>query len=160
MNPGRRAADAQGLASGYLRWYAGNWALGGQAGIIADAGSQIGIGIADAGIGIGIAAAWLIAVAAWGSPRLIGSEAIAGPSWLLALLPLLVGAALVLRRRAPLAMWLAIWAGVALLRLIAHNSLQGLAFTFVLLGAAYSLGAHASSAVRSSAFSSPPRSCS
>ena len=45
--------------------------------------------IADAGIGI--AGAGLIAVAAWGSPRLIGSEAIAGPSWLLALLPLLLG---------------------------------------------------------------------
>jgi signal transduction histidine kinase len=110
------------------------------AGIIADAGS--GTGSVDAGIGI--AAAGLIAVAAWGSPRLIGSEAIAGPSWLLALLPLLVGAALVLRRRAPLVMWLAIWVGIALLCLLAHNSLQGLAFTFVLLAAAYSLGAHAS----------------
>jgi signal transduction histidine kinase len=109
-------------------------------GIIAGAGS--GIGIADAGIGI--TAAGLVAVAAWGSPRLIGSEAIAGPSWLLALLPLLVGAALALRRRTPLAMWLAIWAGVALLCLLAHNSLRGLAFTFVLLAAAYSLGAHAS----------------
>ena len=115
---------------------------GRQASVIADAGSQIGIGIADAGIGI--AAAGLIAVAAWGSPRLIGSEAIAGPSWLLALLPLLVGAALVLRRRAPLAMWLTIWAGIALLCLLAHNSLRGLAFTFALLVAAYSLGAHAS----------------
>jgi len=98
--------------------------------------------IADAGIGV--AGAGLIAVAAWGAPRLIGSEAIAGPSWLLALLPLLVGAALVLRRRAPLAMWLTIWAGIALLCLLAHNSLRGLAFTFALLAAAYSLGAHAS----------------
>jgi signal transduction histidine kinase len=98
--------------------------------------------IADAGIGV--AGAGLIAVAAWGAPRLIGSEAIAGPSWLLALLPLLVGAALALRRRAPLAMWLTIWAGMALLRLLAHNSLRGLAFTSVLLAAAYSLGAHAS----------------
>jgi signal transduction histidine kinase len=115
---------------------------GRQASVIADAGSQIGIGIADAGIGI--AAAGLIAVAAWGSPRLIGSEAIDGPSWLLALLPLLVGAALVLRRRAPLLMWLAIWAGIGLLWLLADNSLRGLAFAFVLLAAAYSLGAHAS----------------
>lgn len=118
---------------------------GGEAGSIA--GARIGIagarnGIADAGIGI--AAAGLTAVAAWGAPRLIGSEAVAGPSWLLALLPLLVGAALVLRRRAPLLMWLTIWAGIALLCLLAHNSLQGLAFTFVLLAAAYSLGAHAS----------------
>jgi len=93
---------------------------------------------------LGIAGAGLLAVAAWGSPRLIGSEAVAGPSWLLALLPPLVGAALVLRRRAPLLMWLAIWAGAGLLCQLAHNSLRGLAFTFVLFAAAYSLGAHAS----------------
>jgi signal transduction histidine kinase len=91
-----------------------------------------------------IAAAGLIAVVASGSPRLIGSEAIAGPSWLLALLPLLLGAPLVLRRRAPLLMWLAIWASITLLFLSAANSLRGLAFTFVLFAAAYSLGAHAS----------------
>ena len=99
--------------------------------------------IVDAGMGI--AAAGLIAVATWGSPRLIGSEAIAGPWWLRALLPLLMGTPLVvLRRRAPLLMWLAIWAGVALLSLLTDNSLRGLAFTFVLFAAAYSLGAHAS----------------
>jgi signal transduction histidine kinase len=97
--------------------------------------------IADAGLGI--AGAGLIAVAAWGSPRLVGSEAIAGPSWLLALLPLLLGAPLVLRRRAPLLMWLATWAGIALLSLLAHNSVRALAFMFVLFAAAYSLGAHA-----------------
>jgi signal transduction histidine kinase len=105
------------------------------------AGGDPGV-IVDAGLGI--AGAGLIAVAAWGSPRLIGSEAIAGPSWLLALLPLLVGAPLVLRRRAPLLMWLAIWASIALLLLLADNLLRGLAFTFVLFAAAYSLGAYAS----------------
>ncbi len=105
------------------------------------AGGDQGI-IADAGMGI--AGAGLIAVAAGGSPRLIGSEAIAGPSWLLALLPLLMGVPLVLRRRAPLLMWLAIWAAIALLFMLADNSLRGLAFMFVLFAAAYSLGAHAS----------------
>ncbi|HEX6522030.1 MAG TPA: histidine kinase [Streptosporangiaceae bacterium] len=94
--------------------------------------------------GLGIAGAGLIAVAASGSSRLIGSEAIAGPSWLLGLLPLLMGLPLVLRRRAPLPMWLVIWADIALLSLLAHNSMRGLAFTFVLFAAAYSLGAHAS----------------
>jgi signal transduction histidine kinase len=94
--------------------------------------------------GLGIAAAGLIAVAAWGQPRLIGSEAIAGPAWLLALLPLLLGGPLVLRRRAPLLMWLAIWAGIGLLSLLADNLLRGLAWMFVLFAAAYSLGAHAS----------------
>jgi len=103
---------------------------GGDPGVIADAG-------------LGIAATGLIAIAAWGSPRLIGSEAITGPAWLLVLLPLLVGVALVLRRRSPLLMWLAIWAGIALLCLLNYNSLRGLAFTFVLFAAAYSLGAHA-----------------
>ena len=108
-------------------------------------------GIADAGIGI--AAAGLTAVAAWGPPGLIGTT-IAGPSWLLALLPLLVGAALVLRRRAPLLMWAAIWAGIALQSLFTldpqHVLRYGPApetpvpFTFVLFVAAYSLGAHAS----------------
>jgi signal transduction histidine kinase len=105
------------------------------------AGGDPGV-IIDAAIGI--AGAGLIAGAAWDSPRLIGSEAIAGPPWLLALLPLLLGAPLMLRRRAPLLMWLTIWAGIALLSLLTHNSLRGLAFTFVLFAAAYSLGAHAS----------------
>jgi signal transduction histidine kinase len=90
------------------------------------------------------AGAGLIAVAAWGAPRLVGSTVIAGPAWLLALMPLLVGAPLVLRRRAPLLMWLETWAGLALLCLLAHNSLRGLAVTFVLFAAAYSLGAYAS----------------
>src|SRR6201986_178952 len=105
------------------------------------AGGDPGV-INDAGMAI--AGAGLIAVAAWGSPRLIGSEAIAGPPWMLALLPLLLGAPLVLRRRAPLVMWLTTWAGIALLSLLPHNSLRGLAFTFVLFAAPYSLGAHAS----------------
>jgi signal transduction histidine kinase len=98
--------------------------------------------IADAGLGIAVTG--LIAIAAWGSPRLIGSEAIAGPSWLLTLLPLLMGVPLVLRRRAPLLMWLVIWAAIALLFLLAENSLRGLAWMLVVFAAAYSLGAHAS----------------
>jgi signal transduction histidine kinase len=97
---------------------------------------------ADAGLGI--VAAGLIAIAGWGSPRLIGSEAIAGPSWLLTLLPLVMGVPLVLRRRAPLLMWLVIWAAIALLFLLAENSLRGLAWMLVVFAAAYSLGAHAS----------------
>lgn len=76
---------------------------------------------------MGIAGAGLISVAAWGQPRLIGSETIAGPSWLLALLPLLLGGPLLARRRAPLLMWLAVWAGIALLSLLADNSVRGLA---------------------------------
>jgi signal transduction histidine kinase len=107
------------------------WRLGGgDPGIIADSGT-------------GIAAAGLTAVAAWGPPGLIGTP-IAGPSWLLVLLPVLMGAPLVLRRRAPLLMWTAIWAGLALQYLLTLDPPRGLEFMFVLLTAAYSLGAHAS----------------
>ena len=113
------------------------------------AGGDPGI-IVDAGLGI--AAAGLIAVVAWGPPRLIGPTPITGPWWLRALLPLLLGVPLVLRRRAPLLMWLAIWAGMAL-ALTLNRPLDPdfgpypgtpAPFTFVLLAAAYSLGAHAS----------------
>ena len=107
--------------------------------------------IVDAGLGI--AAAGLTAIAVWGPPGLIGT-AITGPAWLRALLPLLMGVPLVLRRRAPLLMWLAIWAALALLSQLAYNQpasaldvaaqLRGVEFTFVLFAAAYSLGAHAS----------------
>jgi signal transduction histidine kinase len=98
--------------------------------------------IVDAGMGI--AAAGLTAVAAWGPPGLVGT-AIAGPTWLLALLPLLMGAPLVLRRRAPLLMWTAIWAALALQYLLTDNPRpRGVEFAFVLFVAAYSLGAHAS----------------
>src|SRR5690348_13128206 len=105
------------------------WA-GGDPGIVADAA-------------MGIAVAGLTAVAVGGPPGLVGT-AIAGPVWLRALLPLLLGAPLVLRRRAPVLMWLAIWAALARLALLTDYHPQGLEFTFVLLAAAYSLGAHAS----------------
>jgi signal transduction histidine kinase len=102
-----------------------------EAGIIVDAG-------------VGIAAAALIAIAAWGPPPgLAGTGMIPGPLWLRVLLPLLMGAPLVLRRRAPLLMWTAIWADLALLSLLTGNPERGLAFAFVLFTAAYSLGAHA-----------------
>ena len=107
--------------------------------------------IADAGLGI--VAAGLTAAAVWGPPGLIGT-AITGPAWLLVLLPLLMGVPLVLRRRAPVLMWLAIWAALALLSQLAYYhphralpvvaQLRGVEFTFVLFAAAYSLGAHAS----------------
>ena len=117
---------------------------GGDPGVIADAG-------------IGIAAAGLIAVAVGRPPGLVGTTPIAGPSWLLALLPLLMGAPLLLRRRMPLLTWAATWAALALLSVLAAGryteSLElrfgphpetPAVFTLVLFAAAYSLGAHAS----------------
>jgi signal transduction histidine kinase len=105
------------------------------------AGGDQGV-IADAGIGI--VGAGLIAMAAWGPPPgLFGTAMIPGPLWLRVVLPLLLGVPLMLRRRAPLVMWAAIWAAILLLALLAHNAERGVAFTFVLFTAAYSLGAHA-----------------
>jgi len=133
--------DEPGAASRLMRTAWPGATFGGMQAVGRLAGRDPG-SIVDAGVGI--AAAGLIAIAVGGSPRLIGSEAVAGPSWLLALLPVLLGGPLLLRRRAPLLMWLAIWAAVLLLCLLAANSLRGLAWTFVLFAAAYALGAHAS----------------
>jgi hypothetical protein len=111
--------------------------------------------IVDAGMGI--VAAGLIAVAVGRPPGLVGTTPIVGPPWLLALLPLLMGAPLLLRRRAPLLMWAAIWAALALLTVLdrgGYTASLDLRFgphpetpaviTIVLFAAAYSLGAHAS----------------
>ena len=99
--------------------------------------------IVDAGLGI--AAAGLTAVAAWGPPGLLGTT-IAGPAWLLVLLPVVMGVALMLRRRAPLLMWIAIWASLTLQDRLTLDPPRGssLPFVFVLFAAAYSLGAYAS----------------
>jgi signal transduction histidine kinase len=117
-------------------------------------GSDPGM-IVDAGMGI--VAAGLTAAAAWGPRGLIGGSTITGPLWLRALLPLLISAPFVLRRRAPLLMWTAIWAVIALQSLLAQggyaeslhlqfgpNPETPVAFTFVLFVGAYALGAHAS----------------
>jgi signal transduction histidine kinase len=91
---------------------------------------------------MGIAGAGLIAVAAWDPAGLAGAP-IAGPPWLLALLPLLLGVPLALRRRAPVLMLLAITAGISLQCLITRHPPQVLEL-LVLFAAGYLLGAHAS----------------
>ena len=93
--------------------------------------------------GVAITGAGLTAVAAWDSRVLAGTEA-AGPLWLRVLLPLLVGAALVLRRRAPLVMWAGIWAAIALQNLVTRHPPSGLEFLFALFAGGYALGAYAS----------------
>ena len=109
--------------------------------------------IVDAGVGIVAAGLTAIAVSGpSGRPGPIGTP-IAGPAWLLGVLPVLLGAPLLLRRRTPLLMWTAIWAALALLYLVTSGRPESLAFgphpetpasiTFVLFAAAYSLGAHA-----------------
>ena len=91
---------------------------------------------------MGIAGAGLTAVAIWDPAGLAGTR-ITGPPWLLALLPLLVGAPLALRRRAPVLMLLAISAGIALQCLITKHPPHILEL-LVLFAGGYSLGAHAS----------------
>jgi signal transduction histidine kinase len=105
------------------------------------AGGDPGI-IADAGLAI--AAAGLTAVAAWGPPPGLVGTPIAGPLWLRALLPLLMGAPLLLRRRAPLVMWIAIGAGIALQSRLTDNPPHDQALMVVLFVGAYSLGAYTS----------------
>ena len=91
---------------------------------------------------MGIAGAGLTAVAIWDPAGLAGTR-ITGPPWLLALLPVLVGAPLALRRRAPVLMLLAISAGIALQCLITKHPPHILEL-LVLFAGGYSLGAHAS----------------
>ncbi len=99
-----------------------------------DAGAVLDASIAIVGIG-------LTAVAVWGPPNLIGT-AVAGPPWLLAVLPLLLGGPLVLRRRAPLLMWALVWAAIVLQALITHNSPEGVELIFVLGVGSYSVAAY------------------
>jgi signal transduction histidine kinase len=105
--------------------------------------------IADAGLAI-VAAGWTI-IAAWGPPHLNGTP-ITGPWWLRALLPALMAAPLLLRRRAPLLTWLAIVAGLTLALMLdwpldpdfGSDPSTPEPLIFALFAAAYSLGAHAS----------------
>jgi len=84
----------------------------------------------------------LTAAATWTSTSLIGAP-LTGPSWLLAVLPLLIGGPLLLRRRAPLLMWVIIWAGIALQALATHLPPSGPEVVFVLCAGSYALAAHA-----------------
>src|SRR5580693_1568007 len=93
--------------------------------------------LADAGIAM--AGAGVTAVLAW-DPAGLAGPATAAPPWLLVLLPLIMGAALALRRRAPLLMWTGIWAGIALQNLVTRQPPQGVEFLFVLFVGGYSLG--------------------
>lgn len=93
--------------------------------------------------GIAVAGAALTAFAAWGPAgpsSIIG--AVQGPAWLRVLLPLLFGAPLALRRRAPLLMWALLWAAIAFQDLVTGHPPQGLYLGLVLFAGAYALGAY------------------
>jgi signal transduction histidine kinase len=80
------------------------------------------------------------AIAVWSSNVI--STPFAGPDWLKAIWPLLVGGPLVLRRRAPLVGWTIIWAGISLQALMTGNSPEGLELMFVLAVGSYSVAAY------------------
>jgi len=84
----------------------------------------------------------LTAVAVW-SVNVIATP-FAGPTWLKVIWPLLIGAPLALRRRAPLLGWTIIWAGISLQALITRDAPAGLELLFILCVGSYSLAAHAS----------------
>jgi signal transduction histidine kinase len=93
----------------------------------------------DAGfavVGFGLAA-----VATWTSTSLTGTP-LTGPPWLLAVLPLLIGGPLLLRRRAPLLMWVIVWVGISLQALATHLPPSGPELVFVLCAGSYALAAH------------------
>jgi signal transduction histidine kinase len=93
-------------------------------------------------VGIAVAGTALAAIAAWAPSG--NGPAVAGPLWLEAVLPLLVGVALLMRRRAPLLMWTVIWAGVSLQVLVTGYQPQGPGLVFALFVGSYSLAAHSS----------------
>jgi signal transduction histidine kinase len=129
MNRDRRADDARDGRRRYVqcvRWT--KWVAGADQGMVLD-------------VGLAITAAGLTAVAAWGPQGLIGTVAV-GPSWLLAVLPLLIGAPLAFRRRAPLLMWTVQWSGVALQAVVTGHSPAGLELMFALFVGAYSLAVY------------------
>src|SRR5579863_1970959 len=98
---------------------------------------------AVADVGLAITGIVLTALAAWGHAGPFGTP-IAGPPWLRAVLPLLLGAPLALRRRAPLLMWTLLWASISLQALITRDAPAGLELLFILCVGSYSLAAHAS----------------
>jgi signal transduction histidine kinase len=99
-------------------------------------GNVVDIGVAVAGVGLIVAAEW--------APVSVTGTDVPGPDWLRAVLPVLIGLPLVLRRRAPLVMWAVIWAGVLLQAAITWNSLpsHGLELIFALFAGAYSVAAY------------------
>jgi signal transduction histidine kinase len=115
----------------YVRSVRWTWrAAGANPGAVADAGFAI------AGIGV-------TAVAEWG-PRAQTGALVVGLLWLRAVLPLLIGAPLFWRRRAPLLMWTALWAGITLQAVVTPHAAAGLEVMFVLFVGSYSLAAHSS----------------
>jgi signal transduction histidine kinase len=131
MNRDRRADDARGPGRRYVLCVRWTWRATGD-------GSGLS---AAADIGLAIVGAGLMALVAWSPPGQIGTH-IVGPPWLRAVLPLLIGAPLAWRRRAPLLMWTALWAAVTLQALLTLKAPAGIDLMFPLFVGGYSVAAH------------------
>jgi hypothetical protein len=83
MNRYHLGADLPSVAGRYVGCMRAGWRAK-----AADPGTVLDVGLAVCGAG-------LTALALWGPPALTGTT-VAGPSWLLAVLPLIMGAPLVL----------------------------------------------------------------
>jgi signal transduction histidine kinase len=92
-------------------------------------------------VGLAIVGVGLTALAAWGPPGQVGTV-LAGPPGLRAVLPLLIGAPLAWRRRAPLLSWTALWAAITLQALVTLKAPAGLELMFPLFVGGYSLAAY------------------
>src|SRR5271170_3712216 len=97
-------------------------------------GTVLDVGFAVVGVG-------LTATALWVPGSLVRTD-VTGPPLLLAVLPLLIGGSLLLRRRAPLLMWVMLWAGLSVQALSTHQPPRGPELTFVVSAASYALAAH------------------
>jgi signal transduction histidine kinase len=95
-------------------------------------GTVVDAGLAVAGTGLIAAAAWIP----------VPDTQITGPPWLRAALPLLIGVPLAVRRRWPLLMWTAIWAGISAQALITGNAPATLALTLVLFAGSYAVAVY------------------
>jgi signal transduction histidine kinase len=94
-------------------------------------------------VGLTVVGVGLAGVATMVPEGLLGT-AVTVPSWPLAMLPLLIGGPLILRRRAPLLMWVIMWLGIALQALATHLPPRGPELVFVLCAGSYALAAHTS----------------
>jgi signal transduction histidine kinase len=93
--------------------------------------------------GFAVVGAGLTALATWAPSSLTGTTVTGAPA-LRAVLPVLVGAPLLLRRRAPLLMWILVWTSISLQVLVTRHEPQGPELAFVLPAGSYALAAHTS----------------
>jgi signal transduction histidine kinase len=88
-----------------------------------------------------LVAGTLSALAAWGASDPVGAQ-VAGPTWLVALIPFLWALPLWWRRSRPLLAWSVVMAALVVQALVSGNSPEGLELIFVFSVGMYSVGAY------------------